>query len=42
MANPIPPELQDKLIEIVGYVLTFIGGIISKWIHGKNKQPKTK
>lgn len=41
MSNPIPPELHSPIIEIVSYVLTFIGGIIAKWLQGRKKnQPK--
>jgi len=38
MSNPIPPELQNPIIEIVTYLLTFIGGIISKWIYSRKQK----
>jgi len=39
MTNPIPPELQNPILEIVTYVLTFIGGVIAKWLQSrKNKK----
>jgi len=35
MENPLPPEVANPLLEIVCYVLTFISGVISRWLLGK-------
>jgi len=38
MEQPIPPELANPILEIVTYVLTFIGGIIAKWLQSRKSK----
>jgi len=34
----IPNEIIQPIMEVVTYVLTFIAGVIAKWLQGKNKK----
>lgn len=40
MENPLPTEIVNPLIEIISYVLTFIGGVIAKWLQSRKKSTK--
>jgi len=42
MEKPLPPEMANQLIEIVSYVLTFIGGLIARWLTGKKSTNNQK
>lgn len=38
MNKPLPNELIQPIMEIVGYALTFVAGVIAKWLQGKNRK----
>lgn len=40
MNKPLPSELIQPIMEIVGYALTFVAGVIAKWLQGKSRKPK--
>jgi len=42
MANPIPPELANPILEIATYILTFIGGVIAKWLQSRKSKTNPK
>jgi len=38
MQAPLPPEVTNPIIEIVSYALTFVLGIITKWLQGRKQK----
>jgi len=42
MDKPLPPDLANQVIEIVTYVLTFIGGLVTRWLTGKKSSNNQK
>jgi len=40
MIEKLPDEIITPILEAISYILTFLTGILAKWLQGRNRNKK--